>query len=196
MGVNDNDALGESLPQLLRVRSACGHSSLLWQVVNSISAKFYLRELGLDLSGVLEAIGDFMKDIGELIKTAVNKMLKSVKDRFQGLLDDISGVFGGRRLEEFSAADFDRVHELMPQAHRQLIEVQGRLLQVGHADNSAFAKDQLLLDVHRRLEAHVGKRQLEAPQHGENCGALGRLARLGSSWLHLSGPVGRWRVSE
>jgi len=84
----------------------------------------------------------------------------------------------------------------MPQAHRQLIEVQGRLLQVGHADNRAFAKDQLLLDVHRRLEAHVGKRQLEAPQHGENCGALGRLARLGSSWLHLSGPVGRWRVSE
>ena len=165
MGVNDNDALGESFPQLLRVRSARGHDSLLWQVVNSISAKFYLRELGLDLSGVLEAIGDFMKDIGELIKTAVNKMLKSVKDRFQGLLDDISGVFGGRRLEEFSAADFDRVHELMPQAHRQLIEVQGRLLQVGHVDNRAFAKEQLLLDVHRHLEAHLGKRQLGAPQH-------------------------------
>ena len=77
----------------------------------------------------------------------------------------LQAYLGGRRLEEFSAADFDRANELMPQAHRQLIEVQGRLLQVGHVDNRAFAKEQLLLDVHRHLEAHLGKRQLGAPQH-------------------------------
>ena len=179
MGVNDNDALGESLPQLLRVRSARGHISLLWQVVNSISANFYLRELGLDLSGLLQAIGDFMEDIGEVIKTAVDDLLAEVTGLFQDLIDAIEGLFDRRRLEEFSAADFDRVHELMPQAHRQLIEVQSRLLQVGHVDNRAFAKERLLLDVHRRLEAHLARRKLEAPQHGENRGALGRLARLG-----------------
>ena len=77
----------------------------------------------------------------------------------------MQAYLGGRRLEELPAADFDRANELMPQAHRQLIEVQGRLLQVGHVDNRAFAKEQLLLDVHRHLEAHLGKRQLGAPQH-------------------------------
>ena len=170
-GVNDNYALGESLPQLLRVRSARGHSSLLWQVVNSISADFHLRELDFDLRGVLAAIWEFMVDIGDVIKTAVEKLLEEVGKTFEKLGRDVSSLFGRRRLEELSAADFDRVNELMPQAHRQLIEVQGRLLQVGHVDNRAFAKEQLLLDVHRRLEAHLGKRQLEAPQHGENRGA-------------------------
>ena len=179
MGVHANAAHGESLPQLLRVRSARGKRSLLWQVVNNISAEFHLREIGLDLSGLLDGIGEFMENIGEMIKTAVVKMLVSVKNDFELLLKDIAGVFGGRRLEELPAADLDRANELMPQAHRQLIEVQSRLLQVGHVDNRAFAKERLLLDVHRRLEAHLARRKLEAPQHGENRGALGRLARLG-----------------
>ena len=165
VGVHANAAHGESLPQLLRVRSARGKRSLLWQVVNNISAEFHLREIGLDLSGLLDAIGEFMESIGEMIKTAVENMLVSVKNDFQQLLDGIIGIFGGRRLEELRAADFDRANELMPQAHRQLIEVQSRLLQVGHVDNRAFAKERLLLDVHRRLEAHLGKRQLGAPQH-------------------------------
>ena len=166
------------------------------QVVNSISANFHLRELGLNLNGVIEAIGGFMEDIGEVITTAVQQQLEAARSKFENMTKAISNLFDRRRLEELSAADFDRVNELMPQAHRQLIEVQGGLRFLGGVDNRAFAKEQLLLDVHRRLEAHVGKRQLGAPQHGENCGALGRLARLGSSWLHLSGPVGRWRVSE
>ena len=165
MGVNDNDALGESFPQLLRVRSARGHDSLLWQVVNSISANFHLRKLDLDLNGVIEAIVEFMEDIGEVIRTAVQQQLAAARSAFDDLGSAISNLFDRRRLEELSAADFDRVNELMPQAHRQLIEVQGRLLQVGHVDNRAFAKEQLLLDVHRRLEAHLGRRQLEAPQH-------------------------------
>ena len=140
-------------------------------MVNSISANFHLRELGLNLNGVIEAIGEFMEDIGDVIETAVNQQLAAVGLAFENLKRDISNEFGKRRLEELSAADFDRVNELMPQAHRQLIEVQGRLIQVGHVDNRAIAKEQLLLDVHRRLEAHLGKRQLEAPQHGENRGA-------------------------
>lgn len=153
------------------------------QVVNSISANFHLRELGLNLNGVIEAIGEFIEDIGKVIETAVSQQLAAVGLAFENLKRDISNEFGKRRLEELSAADFDRVNELMPQAHRQLIEVQSRLLQVGHVDNRAFAKERLLLDVHRRLEAHLAKRKLGAPQHGGNRGALGRLARLGSSWL-------------
>ena len=141
------------------------------QVVNSISANFHLRELGLNLNGVIEAIGEFMEDIGDVIETAVNQQLAAVGLAFENLKRDISNEFGKRRLEELSAADFDRVNELMPQAHRQLIEVQGGLRFLGGVDNRAFAKEQLLLDVHRRLEAHLGKRQLEAPQHGETRGA-------------------------
>ena len=140
-------------------------------MVNSISANFHLRELGLNLNGVIEAIGGFMEDIGEVITTAVQQQLEAARSKFENMTKAISNLFDRRRLEELSAADFDRVNELMPQAHRQLIEVQGRLIQVGHVDNRAIAKEQLLLDVHRRLEAHLGKRQLEAPQHGENRGA-------------------------
>lgn len=141
------------------------------QVVNSISANFHLRELGLNLNGVIEAIGEFIEDIGKVIETAVSQQLAAVGLAFENLKRDISNEFGKRRLEELSAADFDRVNELMPQAHRQLIEVQGGLRFLGGVDNRAFAKEKLLLDVHRRLEAHLGKRQLEAPQHGENRGA-------------------------
>ena len=88
----------------------------------------------------------------------------------KNLIDNTIGV--GRRLEEWTPARITRrLEELTPgevahvgtletEATRQIIEVKRRLLQVDHGDAHVATKERLVRDVHRRMEAHLVKREL------------------------------------
>ena len=86
---------------------------------------------------------------------AVEGFVKTLKD----FSDSISLR---RRLGEVAHAEIVHARDLKEQAHRQLEQVRGRLF---HADNDHArdgTKERLLLDVNRRLEAHVAERKLVA----------------------------------
>ena len=133
-------------------RSARGNSSLLWQVKNNISPEFYILEMDLDASGLVGEIPKFMETIRDTITKTVELLLQEIQEITNAL------SINRRRLE-------DGANQLTPQAHQQLIEVQRRLSQVGEDHNRALAKERLMVDVHRRLEAHLAQRRLQVPQH-------------------------------
>ena len=65
-----------------------------------------------------------------------------------------------RRLEELTPGEVAHVGTLETEATRQIIEVKRRLLQVDHDDVHDATKEQLMREVHRRMEAHLVKREL------------------------------------
>ena len=87
----------------------------------------------------------------------------NVVEGFVKTLKDFSDSISlRRRLGEVAHAEIVHARDLKEQAHRQLEQVRGRLL---HADNDHArdgTKERLLLDVNRRLEAHVAERKLVA----------------------------------
>ena len=96
----------------------------------------------------------------------------------KNLVDNIPGV--GRRLEEWTPARITRrLKELTPgevahvgtletEATRQIIEVKRRLLQVDHDDAHDATKERLMRDVHRRMEAHLVKRELQVEDSSQS----------------------------
>ena len=92
---------------------------------------------------------------------AVERFVKTLKDFFEGL------PFR-RRLEELKPADIVHVRGLKEEAHRQLEQVRGRLLHAGSDDARGSTNEQLVLDIHGRLEAHLAERKLAARQLGKD----------------------------
>eukprot|EP00964_Phaeocystis_antarctica_P023564 scaffold13156_cov96-Phaeocystis_antarctica.AAC.1 len=92
---------------------------------------------------------------------AVERFVKTLKDFFEGL------PFR-RRLEELKPADIVHVRGLKEEAHRQLEQVRGRLLHAGSDDARGSTNEQLVLDIHGRLEAHLAERKLAARQLGSD----------------------------
>ena len=92
---------------------------------------------------------------------AVERFVKTLKDFFEGL------PFR-RRLEELTTAEVAHARGLKEQAHRQLEQVRGRLLHVDSDDARGSTNERLVLDIHRRLEAHLAERKLAARQLGSD----------------------------
>ena len=92
---------------------------------------------------------------------AVEEFIQTLKELFDGL------PFR-RRLEEMKPADIVHVRGLKEQAHRQLEQVRGRLLHADSDDARGSTNERLVLDIHRRLEAHLAARKLAARQLGSD----------------------------
>ena len=93
---------------------------------------------------------------------AVEKFIETLKEFF----DDLSFR---RRLEEVTHAELAHAHGLKEQAHRQLEQVRGRLLHADNDDARGSTNERLLvIDIHRRLEAHLAERKLAARQLGSD----------------------------
>ena len=92
------------------------------------------------------------------IKDAVAEVKAFVKE----LKSFFDGLSFGRRLEELTPAEVVHARGLKEQAHSQLEQVRGRLLHADNDDARDSTKERLLLDVHRRLEAHLAERKLLA----------------------------------
>ena len=95
------------------------------------------------------------------IKAAV----KVVEDLFKVFKDFFGGLLR-RRLEDLTPTEAVHARRLHLEMHRQLGEVRGRLLHADNDDARNNTKERLLSDVHRRLEEHMGQRQLVARQLG------------------------------
>ena len=91
----------------------------------------------------------------------VKKFVDTLKNYFDGLSFR-------RRLEELTTAEVAHAHGLKDQAHRQLTEVRGRLLHADNDDARDSTNERLVLDIHRRLEAHLAERKLAARQLGSD----------------------------
>ena len=91
----------------------------------------------------------------------VEKFVKTLKDFFDGLSF-------GRRLEELTPAEMVHARGLKEQAHRQLEQVRSRLLHADSDDTRGSTNERLVLDIHRRLEAHLAARKLAARQLGSD----------------------------
>ena len=81
---------------------------------------------------------------------------------FVKTLKDFSDRISMRRLAEVTPAEVVHARGLKKQALSQLERVRGRLLHADNGDARDSSKERLLLDVHRRLEAHLAKRKLAA----------------------------------
>ena len=91
----------------------------------------------------------------------VKKFVDTLKNYFDGLSFR-------RRLEELTPADMVHARGLKEEAHRQLTEVRGRLLHADNDDARDSTNERLVLDIHRRLEAHLAERKLAARQLGSD----------------------------
>ena len=98
------------------------------------------------------------------IKDAVAEVKAFVKE----LKSFFDGLSFGRRLEELTPAEVVHARGLKEQAHRQLEQVRGRLLHAGSDDARGSTNEQLVLDIHGRLEAHLAERKLAARQLGKD----------------------------
>ena len=98
------------------------------------------------------------------IEAAVNEVKKFVKT----LKDFFESLSFRRRLEELTPAEVARARGLKEQAHRQLEQVRGRLLHADSDDAHGSTNERLVLDIHRRLEAHLAARKLAARQLGSD----------------------------
>ena len=99
------------------------------------------------------------------IEAAVNEVKKFVKT----LKDFFEDLSFGRRLEELTPAEVAHARGLKEQAHRQLEQVRGRLLHADNDDARGSTNERLLvIDIHRRLEAHLAERKLAARQLGSD----------------------------
>ena len=103
-----------------------------------------------------------MDKVIDPIKVAIEEVQAFVEE----LKSFFDGLSFGRRLEELTPAEVVHARGLKEQAHRQLEQVRGRLLHADNDDARDGTKERLLLDVHRRLEAHVAERKLAARQLG------------------------------
>ena len=124
----------------------------------------------------------------QAVERAVNTVMDPIRSgisAIQGfvnviknLVDNIPGV--GRRLEVWTPARITRrLKELTPgevahvgtletEATRQIIEVKRRLLQEDHDDAHDATKERLMRDVHRRMEAHLVKRELQVEDSSQS----------------------------
>ena len=98
------------------------------------------------------------------IEAAVNEVKKFVKT----LKDFFESLSFRRRLEELTPAEVAHARGLKEQAHRQLEQVRGRLLHADSDDAHGSTNERLVLDIHRRLEAHLAARKLAARQLGSD----------------------------
>ena len=98
------------------------------------------------------------------IKAAVDEVKKFV----QTLKNYFDGLSFRRRLEELTTAEVAHARGLKEQAHRQLEQVRGRLLHADSDDTRGSTNERLVLDIHRRLEAHLAARKLAARQLGSD----------------------------
>ena len=98
------------------------------------------------------------------IEAAVNEVKKFVKT----LKDFFESLSFRRRLEELTPVEVAHARGLKEQAHRQLEQVRGRLLHVDSDDARGSTNERLVLDIHRRLEAHLAERKLAARQLGSD----------------------------
>ena len=120
----------------------------------------------------------------QAVKHAVNRVVGPIEDAVEEVkafvetlkkvFDRLKGVFG-RRLEELTPAEMVHARGLKEQAHRQLEQVRGRLLHADNDDARDSTKERLLLDVHRRLEAHLAGRKLTARQLGSELVSISSL---------------------
>ena len=120
----------------------------------------------------------------QAVKHAVNRVVGPIEDAVEEVkafvetlkkvFDRLKGVFG-RRLEELTPAEMVHARGLKEEAHRQLTEVRGRLLHADNDDARDSTKERLLLDVHRRLEAHLAGRKLTARQLGSELVSISSL---------------------
>ena len=98
--------------------------------------------------------------------------IKDAIDAVEGFIQTLKDFFEGlpfrRRLEELKPADIVHVRGLKEEAHRQLEQVRGRLLHAGSDDARGSTNEQLVLDIHGRLEAHLAERKLAARQLGSD----------------------------
>ena len=111
----------------------------------------------------------------QAVKEAVDTVIQPIKDAIavvDGVVKDLKAFFDGiklrRRLEEVTHAELAHAHGLKEQAHRQLAEVRGRLLHADNDDARGSTNERLVLDIHRRLEAHLAERKLAARQLGSD----------------------------
>lgn len=84
--------------------------------------------------------------------------IKEAIEHIEGAVEEIKNFFNKiqvrRQLEETL-----RVHALKEQVHRQLAEVQGRLLHAKSDHVLDGTKERLQLDINQRLEAHFAERK-------------------------------------
>ena len=105
----------------------------------------------------------------------IKDAVAEVKAFVEELKSFIDGLSFGRRLEELTPAEVVHARGLKEQAHRQLEQVRGRLLHADNDDARDSTKERLLLDVHRRLEAHLAERKLTARQLGSELVSISSL---------------------
>ena len=94
--------------------------------------------------------------------------IEEVKAFVEELKSFFDGLSFGRRLEELTPAEVVHARGLKEQAHRQLEQVRGRLLHADSDDAHGSTNERLVLDIHRRLEAHLAERKLAARQLGSD----------------------------
>ena len=118
----------------------------------------------------------------QAVKNAVDRVVGPIKDAVEEvkafvktLKDFFDGLSFGRRLKELTPAEMVHARGLREQAHRQLEQVRGRLLHADNDDARDSTKERLLLDVHRRLEAHLAGRKLTARQLGSELVSISSL---------------------
>ena len=105
-----------------------------------------------------------MDEVIKPIEAAVNEVKQFVKT----LKDFFESLSFRRRLEELTPAEVAHARGLKEQAHRQLEQVRGRLLHADSDDAHGSTNERLVLDIHRRLEAHLAARKLAARQLGSD----------------------------
>uniref|UniRef100_A0A7S0F1E8 Uncharacterized protein n=1 Tax=Phaeocystis antarctica TaxID=33657 RepID=A0A7S0F1E8_9EUKA len=152
--------------------------------LTTVSVCFNVNEPELDLSGLGDAIKDFWLNnpAVKAVKDAVDEVIKpieaavnEVKQFVKTLKDFFESLSFRRRLEELTPAEVARARGLKEQAHSQLEQVRGRLLHADNDDARDSTKERLLLDVHRRLEAHLAERKLAARQLGSELVSISSL---------------------
>eukprot|EP00964_Phaeocystis_antarctica_P052594 scaffold30802_cov61-Phaeocystis_antarctica.AAC.2 len=110
------------------------------------------------------AVKDAVDEVIKPIEAAVNEVKKFVNT----LKEFFEGLSFRRRLEELTTAEVAHARGLKDQAHRQLEQVRGRLLHIDSDDARGSTNQRLVLDTHRRLEAHLAERKLAARQLGSD----------------------------
>ena len=118
----------------------------------------------------------------QAVKDAVDKVIDPIKvaiEEVQAFVEELKSFFDGlsfgRRLEELTPAEVVHARGLKEQARHQLEQVRGRLLHADNDDARDSTKERLLLDVHRRLEAHLAGRKLTARQLGSELVSISSL---------------------
>ena len=112
-----------------------------------------------------------MDKVIDPIKVAIEEVQAFVEE----LKSFFDGLSFGRRLEELTPAEVVHARGLKEQARHQLEQVRGRLLHADNDDARDSTKERLLVDVHRRLEAHLAERKLAARQLGSELVSISSL---------------------